>query len=351
MLTLMKKVMVNDMDLNVIREKIADLVDVAEQRRISFSEIQSVFKSVKNSLNGRTFIHLKNKLGGEYDSVKLTTLHQNLSNIINAHIFFDDKLIFIFEKEDEIKTKLDAYFDGQNFGSYQPYKKQKLDELCDFYHFFVCREINVKVQLSLNDLKEVDGNYQEIYAIEKIPLNCHDFIMIDNKWIVVGIDLADVLGVNELNIAENNFFNFLNKEIDIRLDKRVDFFPKIRAFYDLPQNGDNGVTEISFITTAGTAHHEVLKGNATDLRQAPYHDGGVKAVREQKYNGQLLNNDITPYKINTRFYRVDNRDMDIAIKSSYRALHTANASHVYGAFIYGSRSLSDLNFAINRLTA
>lgn len=105
MLTSMKKVMVNNMDLNVIREKIADLVDVAEQRRISFSEIQSVFKSVKNSLNGRTFIHLKNKLGGEYDSVKLTTLHQNLSNIINAHIFFDDKLIFIFKKEDEIKTK------------------------------------------------------------------------------------------------------------------------------------------------------------------------------------------------------------------------------------------------------
>lgn len=131
----------------------------------------------------------------------------------------------------------------------------------------------------------------------------------------------------------------------------MDLFPKIRAFYDLPQNSDNGVTEISFITTAGTAHHEVLKGNATDLRQAPYHDGGVKAVRGQKYNGQLLNNDITPYKINTRFYRVDNRDMDIAIKSSYRALHTANASQVYGAFIYGSRSLSDLNFAINRLTA
>lgn len=339
-----------DSKLNDIREKIGDLVDTAEQRRIPFYEVQSVFKSVKNSLSGRKFSQLKTKLGGEFDITKLEKLHESLLDLVRNHIGFDDKLIFIFKSAKGIQSQLNKYLKNE-VGNYKLFDRKDLGESRIFYQFLICREINVKVQLSVSDLRDSEANYQEVYAIEKIPLNCHDFIMTDNEKVVIGIDLASVLGINELNIVENDFFNFLKKDAKIELQERVDFFSKIREFYDLPQDNTNGVTEISFITTAGTAHHEVLRGNATDLRQAPYHYGGVKAVRKEKSNGRLLNNDINPYKINSRFYRNIGNDIDIAIKSSYRALNTANASHVYGAFIYGARSLSDLDFAISRLTS
>lgn len=348
-------------DLNQLREHISTLVDMAAEREIPLYELQETFRNTKSSLSARNIDGLKNKLNSEFDIDKLNKLSEALTDTVTAHIKYDDKLISIFRTDDldNILLKLDSapsfptMNTPENF-NYEFYKKTELSERLYLYQFSITREVNVRTQLDPNDLREdIAEDYQEVIGIRKIPLRCFDFILIDtdNNRIIKGMDLAKVLGHNDLNIAKNNFDIYLREVYSINLKNyfHVDFFDKIQNFYELPKNGDQGVTELAFMTPAGTAHYETLKGKGIDLRTATYHEKGAEGVRNEKYNGKLLNNDITPYKINMRFYFETPKFIDIFLKSSYRDINVANGSHLYEAYVYGSRSLNDLNFIINKL--
>ena len=161
------------------------------------------------------------------------------------------------------------------------------------------------------------------------------------------MDLASVLSRSDLNLAYHNFNNYLKKDISIVLTNTCDFFHKIQELYD-EKTEKNGITEIVFMTPHGTTHNERLKGDQRDLRDATYHDEGTKAVRNEKVDGKLLGNDITPYRISMRYY-FDDRNIDTSLKSSYQAINTPNGSHLYEAYIYGTRSIDELNFILDKL--
>ncbi|MDO5770132.1 MAG: hypothetical protein Q4P13_11565, partial [Psychrobacter sp.] len=157
-----------------------------------------------------------------------------------------------------------------------------------------------------------------------------------------------VLSRNDLSLAYNNFNNFIKKDVGLTLADACDFFPKIQELYD-ERNDSSGVTEIVFMTPHGTTHDEKLKGNEKDLRDATYHDKGTEAVRNEKIDGILLNNDITPYRISIRYY-LQERHLDTSLKSSYQAINTPNGSHLFEAYIYGTRNIDDFKFLLSKLT-
>lgn len=293
-------------------------------------------------------------------------LYKKLDSLVKNHIYFDDKLISIFENIssiDDIREKLNSHFANEEnikeefTGKYAIFSKNILSEFITSYQFGLVRETTIRQELSSNDLKDsVLEEYQYVYGVKKVPLNCYDAIIIDieNKRIITAVDLARVLGSNELNVAQNNFFRHLktiigNMNLSMCLDEPLDLFPQIQKFYDEPKdNQTNGVIEISFTTPAGTAHYEKLRGNGKDLRIATYHEKGVEGVKNEKEDGILLNNDITPYRISKKYYR-ENSNIEIALKSSYIAINSANGSHLYEAYIYGTRNKEDLDFVVKKL--
>lgn len=348
-----------NVDINEIRENIAQHVDWALDRKIPLSELQATFRSVKHTLSARNGEGLKNKLNGEFDIQKLSKLKEELEKLLRSHILFDDKLISVYYEVDveETTRKLSEFFKNnlstcpENETEYHPVKHVKLSDSVSLFQFSIIREISVRDVLSPDDLIEsISEEYQQLIGIKKIPLACYDLVICDtsNNYVVVAMDLASVLSRSDLNLAYNNFNNYLEKDVGIFLTGACDFFPKIQDLYD-EKTKKNGVIEIVFMTPHGTTHDEKLKGNQKDLRDATYHDEGTKAVRNEKVNGKLLGNDITPYRISMRYY-FDDRNLDTSLKSSYQAINTPNGSHLYEAYVYGTRSIDDLRFILGKLT-
>ena len=348
-----------NIDINELRENIAQHVDWALDRKIPLPELQATFRSVKHTLSARNGEGLKTKLNSEFDIQKLSKLKEELENLLRSHIFFDDKLISVYYEVDveETTRKLSEFFKNnlsmcpENKTEYHPIEQVKLSDSVSLFQFSIVREISVRDVLSPDDLIEsISEEYQELIGIKKIPLACYDLIICDtkNNYVVVAMDLASVLGRSDLNLAYINFNNYIRKNIGVILMNACDFFPKIQELYD-EKTGKNGVTEIVFMTPHGTTHNERLKGHQKDLRDATYHDEGAKAVRNEKIDGKLLGNDITPYRISMRYY-FDDRCLDTSLKSSYQAINTPNGSHLYEAYIYGTRSIDNLNFILGKLT-
>ncbi|MBH0005568.1 hypothetical protein [Psychrobacter sp. SWN149] len=349
--------MSENVDLNEIREKIAKHVDWALDRKIPLPELQATFRGVKRTLSARNGEGLKTKLNSEFDLDKLSKLKEELEKLLKSHIFFDDKLISVYYEVDveETTEKLLEFFKNNLSecpeNEYHPIEQVKLSDSVSLFQFSIVREISVRDILDPDDLIEsISEEYQQLIGIKKIPLACYDLVICDtkNNYVVVAMDLASVLSRSDLNLAYINFNNYLDKDIGIVLTNACDFFPKIQELYEEKTN-KNGVTEIVFMTPHGTTHDERLKGNQKDLRDATYHDEGTKAVRNEKVNGKLLGNNITPYRISMRYYR-DNRNLDTSLKSSYQAIHAANGSHLYEAYIYGTRNIDELNFILGKLT-
>ena len=345
-----------------LKEQITFQVNQAQDREIPLFEAQSVFRNALKGNSGRNYDGLKARVLSENTESLLLDLYSKLGDLLKSHTYFDDKFLTFYLNNSlttTINQRLASHFTTlttQPSNSYQPYQIIPLDTNVIMYQFGVVREINVRQQLNISDLSaSIAAQYHNVYGVKRIPLLCFDFIIVDlNKnTIIKGIDLAKVLGKNELNVALNNFNIYLRNlfnsvPIQQSLEFPLDLFPKIQSFYDEPKDKTNGVIDITFTTPAGTAHNETLRGKGIDLRVTTYHQKGVEGVKNEKHNGVLLNNDINPYKIGKRYYRKD-RDIDIYLESSYQAIHSQNGSHLYQASVYSCRSYSDLNFAIQKI--
>lgn len=342
-------------NINEIRDEIVNLVETAEEREIPLAQIQTIFRNQCGD-SARNFSGLKIKLNGIYNTDSLIKLKEAMNKFIQSHISFDDKMITIFQNIDLRNTqqKLEALFCSNeqiSDSNYQIYQKQNLSTHQSLYQFQTKRELTIRQDLDISDLRaDIADDYQGVIGIKKVSLNCYDFVLIDflKEILIIGIDLAEVLGMNEVNISSNNFRIFLKNELGINFDRfqKIDLFPKIQEFYNLPQNDSNGVIELYFMTDEGTAHHETAKGKTKDLRPSTYHKSGIRGVRKDS--------DITAYRITTRFYE-DVNEMgydnftEISLKSSYLDINRSNGSHLYEAFIYSVRTLEQFNTTIERL--
>lgn len=340
------------MNIDKLRDNIAGLIELADVREIPLSQVQAIFR--EENLSARNFSGLKTKLSGVYNSDTLTRLQNNLKRFIDNHIIFDDKLITLVENINlnDFKQKLSVTFNESHY-AYTNYKTTQISPNKTLYQFTTIREINVRETLSVDNLREdISEDYQELIGIKTTKLHCYDFVLLDfdRNIAIIGIDLAQILGANEASIASINFANFLKKEIKINIanSQKTDLFPKIKDFYNLPIDETNGVVEIYFITDEGTAHHETARGNTKDLRTATYHSSGVQGLRNIKSINEMLTADISAYRITSKFYQ-GNSELQIALKSSYIAINTANGSHLYEAYIYGVRNLEQFNFIIDKL--
>lgn len=357
-------------DTDDVREIIASTLDIAEERAMSLKEFQRIFKTAGRNLSGRKFSDLQQKLSAIYDLEKLEKLQEKISDTVNRHILFDDKFLTVYQGVEniaEIKQKLDAIFESYqpdpeaelqvNKRTFYPFQKHNIrDDLIISYQFSQVRELTVRQEIDTDDLKDsVSELYSSVFGFKTTELRCFDSVILDEKrsLLILLVDLARVMPRNELNVIHSNFSHFIKRELGLEIMQKYDFlaapldlFPCIQKFYDEAVDKISGVTEIYFTTTEGTAHHEKLRGDSFDIRQVIYHESGVNGLKNTEVDGVKLDETITPYRISKKYY---NRDIEISLNSSYNALSNINGSHLYNAFVIGSRSYEDIEFVLNKL--
>lgn len=357
-------------DTDDLREIIAGSLDIAEERAMSLKEFQRIFKSLGRNLSGRKFADLQQKLGAIYDLEKLEKLQIKITDAVNRHILFDDKFLTVYQDVvniDEIKAKFDTIFANYepnpelesqvNKRTFYPLQRTDIrDDLIVSYQFSQVRELTVRQEIDIDDLKDgVSELYSQVFGFKTTELTCFDSVIVDNerKILMVLVDLARIMPRNELNVINSNFSHFIKKELGLEIIQKYDFFvspldlfPCIQKFYDEPVDQISGVTEIYFTTTEGTAHHEKLRGDSVDIRQVTYHESGVNGLKNTVIDGVKLDETITPYRISKKYY---DRDIEISLNSSYNALSNINGSHLYNAFVFGTRSYEDLEYVLNKL--
>lgn len=357
-------------DTDDVREIIASSLDIAEERTMSLKEFQKIFKGFGRNLSGRKFSDLQQKLAAIYDLDKLEKLQEKISDTVNRHILFDDKFLTVYQEVkniDEIKKKLDTIFEKYqpnpeiesqvNKRTFYPLRRNDIrEDLIISYQFSQVRELTVRQEIDSSDLKDnISELYSQVFGFKTTELTCFDSVVIDieRQILIVLIDLARIMPRNELNVIHSNFSHFIKKELGLEIIEKYDFlsspldlFPCIQKFYDETVDKVSGVTEIYFTTTEGTAHHEKLRGESVDIRQVTYHESGVNGLKNTEIDGVKLDETITPYRISKKYY---DRDIEISLNSSYNALSNINGSHLYNAFIIGSRSYEDIEFVLNKL--
>lgn len=155
------------MNIDELRDSIANLIDLADEREISLGQIQNIFR--ENNLSARNFSGLKTKLNGIYSSDTLTKLQSRLRDFINNHIIFDDKFITLVKNIslDDFEQKLSMKFDKIRY-PYTIYQVTKISSNKKLYQFATIREINVREALSVENLREdISDDYQELIGIKK----------------------------------------------------------------------------------------------------------------------------------------------------------------------------------------
>lgn len=353
-----------------LREEIASQIDLAIERTMSVKEFQKIFKQIGRKLSARKMEDFAGKLGDVYDTDKLNTLFLKIRETVTSHLLYDDKFLTIYhnvENLDHLENQLKSIFENYkadekkeseaNKQIFFPKNRVDLreDETVFLYQYLQVRELTVKEEIDPDELKDDLGDYfSQIYGLKTDLITCFDSIIIDleRNLFIVMIDLASILPKNELNVIQNNFTNFIKKQLGASLvlgnsleEKVLNLFPCIQAFYDEQIDDRSGVTEIYFKTTEGTAHHEKLNKNNADIRKNLYHESGVNGLKNTTINGIKLDETITPYRISKKYY---DRDIEVSLNSSYHALSSGDQL-LYSTFVYGSRSYEDIEFVINKL--
>ena len=351
--------------IEALQQSICNILAELDDRALALYEIRSTCKKVSESFTGRNIEGIQSNVAKHNSKVDLAKLHKVIEELLSVHAFFDDKMITIYPEQGnikEIKKILDACFSNNNtkVEKYGFVQKIDLSGKRTLYQFDTGRKVKVRKNLTTEEIKKsfkkgVFDEYDQLIAIVSKHLKCYDFLILDsiNKRITIGVDQASILGHLQAMSSKSQLLQFLKNDLNITLDQHtaIDFFPKIRTFYKLPEDDTNGVIQITFETPSGTTHEETAKKSCKDLRSATYHKKGAEGVRNEKDKSQgiPLNNDITPYKISSKFYRNNRNDLEISLKSSYSAITTPNSKHLFDAFIKESRNEDDLDFAIEKL--
>ncbi len=354
-----------EQEIETLQSSICDILTELEDRALVLYEVRTECKKASENFTGRNIDGIKDSVLKNKSKTDLNKLHKVLAEVLSEHASFDDKMITIYPEQDnieQIEKILETSFSAtpKKKAKYACMKRTKLSGQRTLYQFSIGHKVKVRKNLTLAEIKKafkkgMFEEYDQIIAVVSKYLKCYDFLILDktNNRIILGVDQASILGQLQAMSSKSQLLQFLKKDLRISLDKdtAIDFFPKIRAFYKLPEDGTNGVIQITFETPSGTTHEESARRSCTDLRGAPYHKEGAKGVRQEKDKEQKvpLNNDITPYKITSKFYRNNRNHLEISLKSSYIAITSPNSKHLFDAFVKKSRNEQDLDFAIDKL--
>lgn len=345
------------------REDLVSKIKLCEDRRIDLDVLDEIFSEV-GIYAAHRWLSLQSEAKTCSD-VLAKKLDDKISNLLKNHIFFDNKLVMVYDQLtiDDVdfftKGMIEVFSNDSSFDD-SAYIANGCYEISDsivLYNFKIHREIQERKELTAKDLGEkaieVLDKYNRIVGYSPIAVDCLDAMLIDtlNKRLILQLDLGSIVLANAVDKFFHDFRTALNDAFvkvgvkNCRIPEKAEFvnlYSSIQNYYDNPEGE---VTDASFSTSKNN-HREYIKEEARDIRKADYHSNGKLA--EEKFGGK-----IRPYRISKRFERILNTwpQVYVGVHHRYFANDKSGFKSLYQAHIFDIKSREDYDFIIEKILA
>lgn len=346
--------------------KVNELVSMiieCESRRISLDILSKIFAK-QNIEVAHRWQSLKTKAKICTDR-ELDKLQKNISNLLNNHILYDDKIVIIFDCFEqaelfELQAVLSNSLDHANNDLFEDsnyifsYSKT-INENINIFGFHIIREVYERKELTEKDLGEIASielkEFDRIVGYRPVKIDCYDSIIIDTSknLLILQLDLGSIIIANAYDKFTNNLIKCLNNILiklnatACRIESRsaaINLYSCMKKFYN---NAEGEVTKVSF-TSSKNNHHETLKNNARDVRKADYHVKG-KAAEE------LVGGKISPYRVSKRFSNTANNWPQVNVGVHYRYFAKPGSKILHDAHIFDISCYDDYVYIIDKILA
>lgn len=341
-------------EFSILKNELKSMIDFLRNRGLKIGEIvddlqediklPKRWSSVPNHIDSLKF--------SKVNTDNIAKAHKNLASKIKNILLYNNKLIKVLNVNEESFSKLLNYFQESVNNRLKDYSIDSLINDTDtdvsfqiemdgkklaFYFKYVVNDY-ARVDIEDRVTRSLREEFSNIIGLKKVnfpALNSYTFDL-ENKVIIVSVDLAGIVKSSNLNVEMSNFSIRLKKTVEDTTfpDHSKNLFPKIKAFYDKSEGVAN---DLSLKTADGVIYHAHANKRHPDARESIYHKTGVKGV-----NG-LIN----VFRIFMAFDTKRKTQYKIDLKSN-AAMATKQKPELYEATIQADNA-TDFTSAINKI--
>lgn len=338
----------------ILKDEFKAMIDFLRNRGLKIGEIvDDIQKEIKLPKRWSSVsVYIDNLKISKVNTDSIVNANKHLSSKIKNILLYSNKLVKVlsinedsFEKllnhfQQSINEKLSDYSIDQiinNTNMDIAFQEKISEKKLAFYFKYVVNDyarVDIENRVS-KDLREEFSNIIGLKKVNFTALNSYTFDL-ENKVIIVSVDLAGVVRSSNLNAEMSKFSIRLKKTVKGTTfpDHSRNLFTKIKVFYDK----DEGVAnDLSLKTADGVIYHVHANQRYPDARESVYHKTGVQGVKG------LIN----VFRIFMAFDTKRRTQYKIDLKSN-AAMATKQTPELYEAVIVASNA-ADFTSAIDKL--
>ncbi len=338
----------------VLKDEFKAMIDFLRNRGLKIGEIvDDLQKEIKLPKRWSSVSKLIDDL--KFSKINADTIlnaHKHLASNIENILLYNNKLVKVLDVNEDTFEKLLTYFQqstDETLAAYSvgqlindtdidiSFQKELGEKKLAFYFKYVVTDY-ARVDIEDRVSKDLREEFSNIIGLKKVSfpaLNSYTFDL-ENRVIIVSVDLAGIVKSSNLNVEMSKFSIRLKKTVEGTTfsDHSRNLFPKIKIFYD---ENEGVANDLSLKTADGVIHHVHANQRHPDARKSVYHETGVKGV-----NG-LIN----VFRILMAFDTKRVTQYKIDLKSN-AAMATKQTPELYEAVIVASNT-ADFTSAIKKL--
>ena len=338
----------------ILKNEFKAMIDFLRNRGLKIGEIvDDIQKEIKLPKRWSSVSKFIDDL--KFSKVNADTIlnaHKHLASNIENILLYNNKLVKILNINEATFEKLLTYFQqstAETLAAYSidqlindtdidiSFQKELSEKKIVFYFKHIVTDY-ARVDIEDRVSKDLRDEFSNIIGLKKInfpALNSYTFDL-ENRVIIVSVDLAGIVRSSNLNVEMSKFSISLKKVVKGTTfpDHSRNLFNKIKEFYDKDEGLAN---DLSLKTADGVIYHVHANQQHPDARKSVYHKTGVQGV-----NG-LIN----VFRIFMVFDTKRKTQYKVDLKSN-AAMATKQTPELYEAVIVASNA-ADFTDAIDKL--
>lgn len=279
----------------ILKDEFKAMIDFLRNRGLKIGEIvDNLQKEIKLPKRWSSVsVYIDNLKFSKINIDSIVNAHKHLVSDIKNILLYNNKLIKVLAVNEDTFEQLLNYFQQSIDMTLLDYSADQLINATDidisfhqileekklaFYFKYVVTD-DARVDIEDRVSEDLREEFSKIIGMKKVSfpaINSYIFDL-ENKVIIVSMDLAGIVRSSNLNVEMSNFSIRLKKTVKGTTfpDHARNLFPKIKAFYDKHEGVAN---DLSLKTADGVIYHVHANQRYPDARKSVYHQTGVKGV-------------------------------------------------------------------------